>query len=254
MFYLKITGPSGDVKRIKLSKSQPLSIGRHPSADVRIDEEGVHRLHARISWRDNTYEIVAATSDGIEVNGTRVRKWKLSTQDIVRIGQTELRLRYKKTVAPEKKPKVAESPPASAQRRPEPADATEAPPKPAEPRQDEKDEATAKPEVEQRLEFVLASDEDIPLADEPEVPREAQADAEAEDWEDDSAPPPSIIGVEPAPEPKPKRKPKPRREKPPELAFEEEPEELLLEEDEEEDYEEPGAEEDYEEELPQPPA
>ncbi|HID22279.1 MAG TPA: FHA domain-containing protein, partial [Planctomycetaceae bacterium] len=177
MFYLKITGPSGDVKRIKLSKSQPLSIGRHPSADVRIDEEGVHRLHARISWRDNPYEIVAATSDGVEVNGTLVRKWKLSTQDIVRIGQTELRLRYRKTAASEKKPKAAESPVRAA--RPEdPAAAAEAPPKAAEQRRDgqDKGKTTEKPQGDQHLEFVLGNEEDIPLADEPELPHEAQAE------------------------------------------------------------------------------
>eukprot|EP00913_Durusdinium_trenchii_P028490 g26718.t1 len=80
----------GDVEERELSKTQPVSIGRHSSNDIRIDEEDVGVMHCRIAWNKNAFELVAASPDGVELNGTSVKNAVLETGDILRVGTVDI--------------------------------------------------------------------------------------------------------------------------------------------------------------------
>ncbi len=80
----------GDVETRTLSKNQPVSIGRHRTNDVSIDEEDVAPLHCRISWNKSGYEVVAANPQGVEVNGTIVQHAPLIDGDVVRVGTVDV--------------------------------------------------------------------------------------------------------------------------------------------------------------------
>ncbi len=92
MFRIEITNLDGDVDTRELSKSQPLACGRHSSSDIVIDEESVAPMHCRISWNKKSFEVVAAGSDGVEVNGTMVRNSAIADGDIIRIGTVDIRV------------------------------------------------------------------------------------------------------------------------------------------------------------------
>ena len=75
-----------------LERSQPVSVGRHATSDVRIDEDEVGVLHCRVSWNRDHWEVTAASTEGVEVNGTVVRHARLSDHDVIRIGSVDLTL------------------------------------------------------------------------------------------------------------------------------------------------------------------
>ena len=92
MLILEIHYGTGDVERRELSKTLPVSIGRHVTNDVAIDEEGVGVLHCRISWNGTAFEAVAAGRDGVDVNGSLVRHAALRAGDVLRIGSADLEI------------------------------------------------------------------------------------------------------------------------------------------------------------------
>ncbi|MBW3539929.1 MAG: PQQ-binding-like beta-propeller repeat protein, partial [Planctomycetes bacterium] len=77
-------------ERRELSNKQPLSIGRHDRNDVVVDDDDVSIMHCRISWQKRDWEVVAANLDGVEVNGTLVRKAKLAAGDVLRVGPLDI--------------------------------------------------------------------------------------------------------------------------------------------------------------------
>lgn len=90
MAKLQIRDADGNVELRELSKSQPVTIGRHATNDIVINEEGIATLHGRISWNGSGFELTAATHEGIEVNGTFVKQRILTDDDTVRIGSFDL--------------------------------------------------------------------------------------------------------------------------------------------------------------------
>lgn len=91
MASLEITFLSGKAQKIELSKKQPISIGSHASNDLQIKNEGVASMQCRISWNKKGYEILAANSDGIEINGTMSGRTLLNDGDLIRIGDADIR-------------------------------------------------------------------------------------------------------------------------------------------------------------------
>src|SRR5262245_21744337 len=87
---IEIRDFTGATETRQLSKKQPLSIGRHSTSDIFVDEDGVTGMHCRIGWNRSGYEVVAAGPDGVEVNGTLVRHAMLSDGDLVRLGSLDL--------------------------------------------------------------------------------------------------------------------------------------------------------------------
>ncbi|QDT43186.1 outer membrane biogenesis protein BamB [Gimesia alba] len=90
MASLEISFLSGKTQIIELSKQQPVSIGSHTSNDLQIDSDGVASMQCRISWNKKGYEALAATSDGIEINGTMSGRSLLSDGDLIRIGEADI--------------------------------------------------------------------------------------------------------------------------------------------------------------------
>jgi len=79
----------------QLSKSQAVSIGRHGSNDICIDEPQVAPIHCRGLWnKTKTYfEVASANRDGVDLNGTMVRNSGLKGGDVLRIGSVDLIVR-----------------------------------------------------------------------------------------------------------------------------------------------------------------
>ena len=88
--YLEITYLSGNVESRSLDQNRPISIGRHDSCEIQVDEEDVGQIHCRVSWNGADYEATAANLEGIEINGTLVRKAVLATGDLLRIGSVDM--------------------------------------------------------------------------------------------------------------------------------------------------------------------
>ncbi len=87
MTYLEIDFGSGDRRTVELDKRQPVSIGQHPSNDVSIAGDDVELMHCRISWNKSAgFEVVAAGGEGVDVNGTLVKKATLAPGDVLRVG------------------------------------------------------------------------------------------------------------------------------------------------------------------------
>lgn len=90
MAKLEIRYFTGDSETQSLSRDEPVSIGAAASNDVCIDEEDVERIHCRIAWRKNAYEVVSAAMDGVEVNGKLVQHANLNDRDVIRVGSVDL--------------------------------------------------------------------------------------------------------------------------------------------------------------------
>src|SRR5256885_12513233 len=93
MFRIEIHYDSRPIQTRDLTKSQPISIGRHASNDICIDEPDVAPIHCRIAWNGASIDLAAANRDGVDVNGTLVRHASLKTGDVLRIGSADVVLR-----------------------------------------------------------------------------------------------------------------------------------------------------------------
>jgi len=83
--FLRIGGKRHEVH------SSPLVIGRSRECDITLDDPNASRRHAELRPEDGAYWIVDLDStNGIEVNGTRVQRAKLGHEDVIVIGKTEL--------------------------------------------------------------------------------------------------------------------------------------------------------------------
>jgi len=87
---LQIQHVDGRVETRVLSRTQSLTIGRQAFNDISIPEDAVAPLHCRILWNKTTFEVTAATSEGVEVNGTSVAHAHLRSGDVIRIGSLDL--------------------------------------------------------------------------------------------------------------------------------------------------------------------
>jgi hypothetical protein len=66
-------------------------LGRSRDCDIRVDDPNVSRRHAEIRQEDGGYWIVdLGSTNGVEVNGERVDRARLSNEDRIVIGKTDL--------------------------------------------------------------------------------------------------------------------------------------------------------------------
>lgn len=91
MALLEIIFVTGEIERRDLYKRQPMSIGSHPTNDLRIDESGVEIMHARVSWNKESWEVVAAGTAPVDINGTFVKRSILHSGDTMRFGTIDIR-------------------------------------------------------------------------------------------------------------------------------------------------------------------
>jgi pSer/pThr/pTyr-binding forkhead associated (FHA) protein len=69
-------------------------IGRNPTTDITLLDDGISREHAIISFDESAREYVVEdlqSTNGTKVNGKRVRSATLSANDEIRIGNTSFR-------------------------------------------------------------------------------------------------------------------------------------------------------------------
>jgi hypothetical protein len=79
-----------DGQRHPLDK-RSVVLGRSRDCDIRIEDPNVSRHHAEVRQEGATYWIVdLGSTNGLEVNGRRVKRAKLEDADRVMIGSTEL--------------------------------------------------------------------------------------------------------------------------------------------------------------------
>lgn len=95
MLDLEIRYGGGPPEVRPVSKVQPVSIGRHGSNDICIDEPDVAPIHCRVLWNKakTLFEITSANRDGVDLNGTLVRSSSLKDGDVLRIGSADLTVR-----------------------------------------------------------------------------------------------------------------------------------------------------------------
>ena len=67
-------------------------LGRSRECDIRLSDPNVSRRHAEVRRENGSYWVIDLDStNGTEVNGRRLRRARLSTGDVIRIGETDLR-------------------------------------------------------------------------------------------------------------------------------------------------------------------
>lgn len=77
-------------KRHRITKRTTV-IGRSQGCDIRLDDANISRRHAELRQQGTAYWIVdLASTNGIEVNGSRMERAKLEDGDTVTLGETQL--------------------------------------------------------------------------------------------------------------------------------------------------------------------
>jgi pSer/pThr/pTyr-binding forkhead associated (FHA) protein len=74
-------------------------IGRNPTTNITLLDEGISREHALLSFDDDTasYSVEdLASTNGTKVNGKRVRSAELAEGDEIQVGQTLFRFQLVK--------------------------------------------------------------------------------------------------------------------------------------------------------------
>jgi pSer/pThr/pTyr-binding forkhead associated (FHA) protein len=72
-------------------------IGRNPSTDITLLDEGISREHALILWDPDTDEFSIEdlqSTNGTKVNGKRVRSATLAEADEIQVGHTRFRFHH----------------------------------------------------------------------------------------------------------------------------------------------------------------
>ncbi len=87
---LELQYADGRVTTCELSRTQPLTIGKQSFNDICVAGNDVGAMHCRVLWNKSAFEVTAATSDGVEVNGTTVAHARLSPGDVIRVGSLDL--------------------------------------------------------------------------------------------------------------------------------------------------------------------
>jgi pSer/pThr/pTyr-binding forkhead associated (FHA) protein len=86
--YLEIMGEKKE--RIYLGENEVV-IGRIPDCDIQLLIDNVSRMHARIIYRNEEYQIEDLDSmNGVYVNGIKVEKCILREHDIIEIGGVKI--------------------------------------------------------------------------------------------------------------------------------------------------------------------
>src|ERR1044071_5328775 len=96
------------VRTEKLTVSDQIRIGKVSSANLKLDEEGVSRMHAEItvSGSDQIHIIDLGSSKGTFVNGQKIQKQALRSGDEIKIGEVKLILTIGQPIV--EQPKVEE--------------------------------------------------------------------------------------------------------------------------------------------------
>jgi serine/threonine protein kinase len=108
---LRIVGGLDKGKIILLEEGVPLLFGRSRHADIKLNDLHVSRVHCEVELEDGQVQLNDHESSGTFVNGKRVGEATLKPNDVVQIGETQMRLHVEGAAArpagPPAKPKTA---------------------------------------------------------------------------------------------------------------------------------------------------
>ncbi len=91
MWILQNAQDGDDATVFRLSPGSVKTIGRATGADLILDAPLVSRVHCRLEANDETLEVVDLEStNGIYVNGDRVRRRHMISGDRLTVGRVEL--------------------------------------------------------------------------------------------------------------------------------------------------------------------
>ena len=91
MIVLEIRRPGAAAAELFTSHRNVVTIGRHSSNDIRLDDESASRFHAEIERRGEAFFVRDLDSkNGLYINDAPVLEYPLSENDIVAIGETRL--------------------------------------------------------------------------------------------------------------------------------------------------------------------
>ncbi len=77
-----------------------VSIGRAPDNDVQVDDITLSAHHARIyTYFDASYIEDVGSTNGVYINGKRVRKHLIHPGDVVQLGKTQIRVEDERPVS-----------------------------------------------------------------------------------------------------------------------------------------------------------
>jgi pSer/pThr/pTyr-binding forkhead associated (FHA) protein len=102
------------VRTEKLTVTDQIRIGKVSAANLRLDEEGVSRMHAEITVSGGEQiHIIDLGSKGTFVNGQKIQKQALRSGDEIKIGEAKLILTIGQPIV-EQAPVAAAAPAATA--------------------------------------------------------------------------------------------------------------------------------------------
>jgi pSer/pThr/pTyr-binding forkhead associated (FHA) protein len=79
-----------DGRRMRVDRRRVL-LGRSRECDIQVEDPNVSRRHAELRQEGSSYWIVDLDStNGVEVNGRRVKRAKLDSGDTFTVGSTEI--------------------------------------------------------------------------------------------------------------------------------------------------------------------
>ncbi len=108
MAFLEVNSPRW-TRRIEFG-GEPISVGRHPDNQIQYNDDGLSRKHCLFERRPDGWWIQDLGSrNGTKLNGVRVANAALTSGDVVRVGNLEIRF-----MAPDSSPKPGRSPDAGA--------------------------------------------------------------------------------------------------------------------------------------------
>jgi pSer/pThr/pTyr-binding forkhead associated (FHA) protein len=90
---LDILGPKGETALTCEFVKEKIVLGRILSADLRIDDPRVSRIHALLEVRGDSIMLTdLASSHGTYVNGEKIVEAKLKLGDVIRLGFVEMKV------------------------------------------------------------------------------------------------------------------------------------------------------------------
>lgn len=100
MYKLEIRDDEGRTTLVPLLRDE-VTIGREEGSAIRLTERNVSRKHATLRRQEDEFQLVDTSRYGTRVNGARIRgETQLIEQDVIRIGDYELRLEQQDAVTP----------------------------------------------------------------------------------------------------------------------------------------------------------
>jgi outer membrane protein assembly factor BamB len=91
MATLEIHDGRKQVRRVRISRENPVMIGSDPMCDVILEGAGVQPFHGRIRWKNEKFKVDASPEvPWIEVNGVQIKSKSLQQGDEIRFGQIRI--------------------------------------------------------------------------------------------------------------------------------------------------------------------